>query len=391
MLNQSISPERHANIATRGISRRGFHRFASLLAAGAALPFYNERALAQLSMVRNIPPDAVKINANENPMGPCAEAAEAVHAVVQNGGRYMYDEAFKMASLLADQEGVKFADDPAACYVQAYAGSSDPLHRAVLAFCSKDRPYVVADPGYEAGERAAGFIGAGVIKVPLVKDTAVHDVKALAAASPNAGLIYVCNPNNPTGTVTPKADLEWLVNNKPAGTVVMIDEAYIHLSKSAVMSPYLVAADKDLIILRTFSKIYGMAGLRAGAALGRPDLLQKLSMYAASPLPITGMVGATASLRAKNVIPERRAAIAAIREDTFEFLDKNKIEYIPSEANMFMMNVKRPGKDFYTDMTKQKIYIGRVWPSWPTWVRVTVGTRDEMAKFQTACLQCYNG
>jgi len=167
MLNQSISPERHPNFATCGISRRGFHRFASLLAAGAALPFYNERALAQLSMVRNIPPDAVKINANENPMGPCAEAAEAIHAVVQNGGRYMYDETFKMATLLADQEGVKFADDPAACYVQAYAGSSDPLHRAVLAFCSKDKPYVVADPGYEAGERAAGFIGAGVIKVPL--------------------------------------------------------------------------------------------------------------------------------------------------------------------------------------------------------------------------------
>jgi histidinol-phosphate/aromatic aminotransferase/cobyric acid decarboxylase-like protein len=102
------------------------------------------------------------------------------------------------------------------------------------------------------------------------------------------------------------------------------------------------------------------------------------------------MVGATASLRAKNVIPERRATIAAIRESTFEFLDKNKIEYIPSEANMFMMNVKRPGKDFYMDMAKQKIYIGRVWPSWPTWVRVTVGTRDEMAKFQAACLQCYN-
>jgi histidinol-phosphate aminotransferase len=390
MINRTISTELHPSFATRGISRRGFHKFASLLAAGAALPFYNERALAQLSMVKNIPPDAVKINANENPMGPCQEAAEAIHAVVQKGGRYMYEESFTMASILAEQEGLKFSDDPAANYVQAFAGSSDPLHRAVLAFCSKDKPFVVADPGYEAGERAAGFMGAGVIKVPLVQGSAIHDVKALAAASPNAGLIYVCNPNNPTGTVTPKADIEWLVANKPAGTVVMIDEAYIHLSKSAVMSSYMVAADKDLVILRTFSKVYGMAGLRAGAALGRPDLLRKINVYTAGALPVTAMVGASASLRAKTVIPERRATIAAIREETFDFLEKSKIEYIPSEANMFMMNVKRPGKDFYDDMTKQKIYIGRVWPVWPTWVRVTVGTRDEMAKFRTACAQCYN-
>ena len=141
-------------------SRRNFHKLASLLAAGAALPFYNERALAQLSMVRNLPPDAVKINANENPMGPCPEAAEAIHAIVQKGGRYMYEETFAMASTLAEQEGVKFSYDPAASYVQAFAGSSDPLHRAVLAFCSKDKPFVVADPGYEAGARAAKFIGA---------------------------------------------------------------------------------------------------------------------------------------------------------------------------------------------------------------------------------------
>ena len=178
-------------------SRRNFHKLASLLAAGAALPFYNERALAQLSMVRNLPPDAVKINANENPMGPCPEAAEAIHAIVQKGGRYMYEETFAMASTLAEQEGVKFSYDPASSYVQAFAGSSDPLHRAVLAFCSKDKPFVVADPGYEAGARAAKFIGAPVVAVPLVKGSAAHDVKALAAAHPSPGVIYVCNPEQP--------------------------------------------------------------------------------------------------------------------------------------------------------------------------------------------------
>jgi len=370
-------------------SRRNFHKFASLLAAGATLPFYNERALAQLSMVRNLPADAVKINANENPMGPCPEAAEAIHAIVQRGGRYLYEETFAMASTLAEQEGVKFSWDPASSYVQAFAGSSDPLHRAVLAFCSKDKPFVVADPGYEAGARAAKYIGAPVVNVPLLKGSAAHDVKALAAAHASPGVIYVCNPNNPTGTITPKADIEWLVANKPAGSVLLLDEAYIHLSHSAVMSSYLAAADKDVIVLRTFSKLYGMAGLRAGAAIARPDLLQKMNVYTAGALPVTAMVGANASLKVKNLVTERRATIAAIRTETFEFLDKHNIEFIPSEANCFMMNVKRPGKEFYQDMAKHKVYIGRVWPVWPTWVRVTVGTREEMAKFREACVQCY--
>ena len=390
MANEILTGHQQRNLVNRGFSRRNFHKIASLLAAGAALPFYNEQALAQLSMVRNLPPDAVKINANENPMGPCAEAAEAIHAVVQRGGRYMYEETFNMASAMAEREGVKFSWDPAASYVQPFAGSSDPLHRAVLASCSKDRPFVVADPGYEAGARAAKYIDAPVITVPLVKGSAIHDVKAMAAAHPSAGVIYVCNPNNPTGTVTPQAEIEWLVANKPAGSVILLDEAYIHLSKSAVMSTYLAAADKDVIILRTFSKLYGMAGLRAGVAIARPDLLRKMRMYAAGALPVTAMVGATASLRAKKVVPERRDIIAGIREDTFGFLEKNRIEFIPSEANMFMMNVKRPGKEFYEEMTKHHVYIGRVWPVWPTWVRVSVGTRDEMAKFREACLQCYN-
>ena len=390
MANEILTGHQQRNLVNRGFSRRNFHKIASLLAAGAALPFYNEQALAQLSMVRNLPPDAVKINANENPMGPCAEAAEAIHAVVQRGGRYMYEETFNMASAMAEREGVKFSLDPAASYVQPFAGSSDPLHRAVLASCSKDRPFVVADPGYEAGARAAKYIDAPVIPVPLVKGSAIHDVKAMAAAHPSAGVIYVCNPNNPTGTVTPQAEIEWLVANKPAGSVILLDEAYIHLSKSAVMSTYLAAADKDVIILRTFSKLYGMAGLRAGVAIARPDLLRKMRMYAAGALPVTAMVGATASLRAKKVVPERRDIIAGIREDTFGFLEKNRIEFIPSEANMFMMNVKRPGKEFYEEMTKHHVYIVRVWPVWPTWVRVSVGTRDEMAKFREACLQCYN-
>jgi histidinol-phosphate aminotransferase len=383
-MSSPFTAEQTADLLKRGFSRRNFGRLASVVAAGAALPFYNERALAQLSMVKSMPADAVKINANENPMGPCPEAADAIYNVVKKGGRYLYEETFTMRNTLAEVTGVKPE------YVTPYAGSSDPLHRAVLSFCSKDRPFVKGDPGYEAGERAARFIGAKTINVPLRKGTWDHDVKAMVAASPNAGLIYICNPNNPTGTLTSRADLEWIVANKPQGTIVMIDEAYLHISPNAVPSTDMVAADKDVIVLRTFSKLYGMAGLRAGAAIARPDLLDKMKDWSAGALPVTGMVGATASLNVKSLVAERRKIIGDIREDTLSFLASKNIEFIPSESNKFMMNTKRPGKDFYAAMAEQKVYIGRVWPVWPTWVRVTVGTKDEMAKFKVACMKCYN-
>src|ERR1022692_2615752 len=123
------------------LSRRTFHKTLTLLTAGAALPFYNEAALAQLSMVKNMPADAVKINANENPLGPCPEAAEAIYSVVKKGGRYLYEDTYEAADLLGQQEGLKTGGRDS--YVEMYAGSSSPLHQAVLAFTSKEKPLVV--------------------------------------------------------------------------------------------------------------------------------------------------------------------------------------------------------------------------------------------------------
>ena len=143
----------------------------------------------------------------------------------------------------------------------------------------------------------------------------------------------------------------------------MIDEAYIHIAGNQPSTDFVAA---------TLSKLYGMAGLRAGAAIARPDLLEKIRPYRAGALPVTGLVGATASLRAKNVVPERRKIIKDIREDTFAFLDKHNFKYVPSVSNKFMLDSGRPG---------------RVWPSWPTYVRVSVGARDEMARFKDAWLR----
>ena len=223
-----------------------------------------------------------------------------------------------------------------------------------------------------------------MIKVPLRKDYS-HDAKAMATAHPEAGLIFVCNPNNPTGTVTRKEDIAAIVANKPKGCVVLIDEAYIHFSASASPCTEMVAAGKDVIVLRTFSKLYGMAGLRAGAALGRPDLLDRLrGLGGLNFLPATGMAGATASLKNKALVGQRRTALAEVRKDLFAWLDRKGYAYIPSEANMVLIDSKRPGKETAQAMLEHKVAIGRSWAALPTYVRVTIGTAAEMEKFKAA-------
>jgi histidinol-phosphate/aromatic aminotransferase/cobyric acid decarboxylase-like protein len=376
-----LTRKQQEDFLNRGFSRRSLARIATMITAGAALPFYNEPALAQLSRV-DAPPDSVFINSNENPLGPSVAAREAAKAMVDQGGRYLFGETGKVQTILAEQEGL------AVDHVKIYPGSSNPLTWAVLAFCSPEKPYVVADPGYEAGARAANFIGAKTIAVPLTKQY-THDVKAMVAASSESGLIYICNPNNPTGTLTPQADIEWLMANKPKGTIVMLDEAYTHITPTAPFNSAMVKADKDIVILRTFSKIYGMAGLRAGAALGRPDLLAKVDAYCQGNgmLPITAMAAAQASLKDAKLVPERRKKIGDVRNDTLGFLDKHNIAFVPSVSNCFMMDVKRPGNQVVAALAKEKVVIGRVWKAWPNHVRVTVGLPDEMEKFKAALLK----
>jgi len=373
-----LTTKQQRELADRGVSRRNFGRIAAMLSAGATLPLFTEPGLAQLSQIRaDVPPDAVMINSNENPLGPCKEAAEAVHAMVAQGGRYLFKLTNEFQGLLAEQEGLK------ANYVKAYAGSSAPLSQAAIAFTSPQKAFVTADPGYEAGENSARMMGAPIVRVPLTK-TYAHDVRAMVEKGQNAGLFYICNPNNPSGTLTPQEDIRWLVENKPKGSVVLIDEAYTHIA-GAPFNSDLVAKDKDVVILRTFSKIYGMAGLRAGAALGRPDLLTSLGKYSGGMMPITGMAAATASLKAKYLIPERRKKIGDVRDDLQAFLDKHNFKYVPSVSNCIMIDVgQKSTGDVIAALQKEKVFIGRVWQSWPTKVRVTIGLQSEMDQFKTA-------
>jgi len=358
--------------------RRSFLWTAAL---AAAAPIVSEATLARAaraSFLGDIPPDAVLINANENPLGPSKAACAAIADIAPLGGRYdRYDVNDKFIQLFADQNGLKPEN------VAVYAGSSEPLHYTVLAFTSPSRSLVIADPSYESPMVAASVTGAAIHKLPLTADYA-HDVKAMVAADPAAGVIYICNPNNPTGTVTPREDILWALANKPAGSILMVDEAYIHLSdEQSVLDQ--VAAGKDLIVLRTFSKVYGMAGIRCGMAIGRPDLLAKLQAYLQNMMPVTALVAARASLEDPDLVPTRKKWIADTRTETIAWLKEKGFKPIGvSHSNCFMIDTGRDGHSVIAALREQKVFIGRIWPVWPNAVRVSVGAPEDMSKFRVA-------
>ncbi|MGA7633016.1 MAG: pyridoxal phosphate-dependent aminotransferase [Terriglobales bacterium] len=364
------------NFSPSSTSRRSFLGVSAAASAALALRIVTEPMLAYAAR-QSMPENAVKIDSNENPLGPCASARQALTAILPQGGRYSFGLTDDLLDTLAATEGLQHDQ------IRVYPGSSDPLHHTVAVFTSPQRSYVTADPGYEAGMMASNVIGTKVVKVPLTKNYA-HDVRAMLAAAPDAGVFYIASPNNPTGTLTSHSDIEYLLENKPKDSIVLVDEAYIHFC-DAPSTMDLVKAGKDVIVLRTFSKIYGMAGLRCGAAFGRPDLLEKIENYGGgNPMPITALVAATASLKDAHLVSERKRVNSAVRAQVFAWLDRHGYSYIPSDANFFMLDSKRPAKPAIDAMAKQNVFIGRIWPSMPTYTRVTIGTAPEMEQFQAA-------
>src|SRR5882724_9966083 len=363
-------------------SRRAFLQLGAGGSAALASGILGESFFAASARTASLPhgpfpKDAVIIDATENPLGPCSVAREAIAEITGDSGRYSFWLTEDLGKRFAQQQGLKPE------YVRAFPGSGEALHFSVLAFTSTSRSYVTADPGYEAGMHAAKISGARMVKTPLSSSFA-HDVKAMLGAAPDAGLFYVCTPNNPTGTLTPHADIEYLVEHKPKGSMVLVDEAYIHFS-DAITALDLVKADKDVVVLRTFSKIYGMAGLRCGLVIGRPDLVSKISSFSGwNSLPVTAVAAALTSLDDATVVPERKRINAAVRGETFAWLDSKGYRYVSSVSNCFMLDAKRPAKEIIDAMAARNVFIGRAWPAWPTHVRITVGTKSEMDRFQTA-------
>ena len=356
------------------LSRRDFTRLLSVGAAGLALPHGSLEGHFAREALQLLPPaGAIRLNSNENPLGPSPAAMRAIGKLGADAGRYPFQAEDALGTRIAELEGLPKD------HVETFMGSSDPLHRTMLAYTSPERALVYAEPGYEAPWRACKVTGARVVQVPLTP-TLAHDVRGMCAAEAAPGVIYICSPNNPTGTITQRDEIVWALANKPVGALLVVDEAYIHFSDEATVAP-LVASHAELLVLRTFSKLYGMAGLRLGFAMAQPPVLDRLRTFGMLSVSAPAVVAAQASIDDPRLVPERRALTQRAREETFERLARKGHRFHPSVSNCFMLDAGRPPSELAKAMAERGVIIGRSWPVWPQHARVTVGTSDEMRAF----------
>lgn len=373
-------PEVREDLIKRGWSRRDLGRIAAFMGGGAILA-QHEAVFAQQAAKAVV--GAVRIGANECWTGPFAAGAEAARAMVAQSHRYEPDDDHaKLFAAVAAVEGVP------AERITAWPGSSDPLNRTTVAFASPTRGIVTGNPTYETIWRTGAWLGAKVTRVPLTADYR-HDVKAMLAADPNAGLYYICSPNNPTGTITPVEDIKWLAENKPKDAILLIDEAYIHFA-STPSAISLAATRDDVIVLRTFSKLFGMAGMRLGLTIGAPALLARMTRYdgkqVAENLPMIAVACGIASLSLADQIKARRAQMIAVREETLAHITKRGLKTVTgSHANMFMVEWKEKSpKEMMEAFLAQNVQIGRSWDVYPKMSRISVGSAEDMQKFRLA-------
>ncbi|HME09818.1 MAG TPA: aminotransferase class I/II-fold pyridoxal phosphate-dependent enzyme, partial [Bryobacteraceae bacterium] len=266
------------------LTRRDLSKNFALLAAG--LTIGGEAAYAQRRLLNGMDlSKLVLLNANENPEGPPQVSIDAMGRILAQTGRYHDEVMERLTSAIAECEQVRPNQ------IVLGSGSSEVLHCAVCAFTSPTRPLITALPSYELPLDLAHAYGHAVIRLPHTEDWSA-DVRRMAAAADEAkgGLIYLVNPNNPTSSITKKADIAWLVDNLPSNTVVLIDEAYIHFSTDPDLAsalPY-VRAGRNVVVTKTFSKIFGMAGLRVGYSVANPELSAKLTAFRNGSLSVTG-------------------------------------------------------------------------------------------------------
>ncbi|CAI8757954.1 MULTISPECIES: pyoverdine biosynthesis transaminase PtaA [Pseudomonas] len=355
------------------VTRRSFVGFAATL----PLLAHNPWAQAQIETASvAATSDEVLINFNESPWGPSTAARQAMQEGIALSGRYPYKIQYRLNALFARQQGIP--ED----FVQTYSGSKQALQHAVHAF-TQQGSLVVAAPSYEDPVQAARGRNVAVHEVPLNAEHA-HDLPRMLAADHQPGLIYICNPNNPTGTLTARSDIERALKDKPKGSILLVDEAYIDFSQAITCIP-LVKDHPDLLVLRTFSKIYGMAGARLGIAVGNPALLEQLEVFGNYNVPAaSSLLGAIASLEDASLLAQRKQNNTRLREETIAWLSARGFRCTASQANCFMIDVRRPAAAVVKALAERHVHVGRVWKEWPTWVRVSVGTDDDMRRFREA-------
>lgn len=350
------------------LSRRAFAQILGAGAVATALPSPRLFAVPPLSKV-------VLLNANENPYGPSPAAVAAMRDAFGASSRYPDAQVDALAADIAKLHGLSSNE------VILGAGSSEVLKLVAAAYSSPTRSVVMADPTFESIGHYGKAAGADVVKVPL--DAAyAHDLGKMAPA--NAGVVYICNPNNPTASITPKAALHAFLDSVPPSTIVLVDEAYHHYTQSSEYESVvpLVKSKPNLVVARTFSKIYGMAGLRCGYGIANADVIKKLDVQKAfDSMSLMALVAARASLADSGFVAEGRRRNAATRASVVDALTAMGYNVIPSDANFIMFDTRREVRPLITAMRANNVHVGRLFPALPHHLRVTVGTPEEMQQF----------
>lgn len=265
-------------------------------------------------------------------------------------------------------------------------GSGEILKLSAAAFTGKDRKLVIASPTFEAIARHAAVAQAEVAKIDLTSDYR-HDLQKMLAAANGAGLIYICNPNNPTASITPKNEIAQFLAKLSPSTVVLVDEAYHHYVESKDYESVipLVKQYPNLMVARTFSKIYGMAGLRCGYCVTqRGNITAMRSHQVWDSVNIMALVAALASLRDPDHVSRGRALNTEVKKNVCAELDKLGHHYIPSHANFMMIDLRREVRPVIDAMRNRNVEVGRLFPALPNFMRVTIGTAPQMTQFLSA-------
>jgi histidinol-phosphate aminotransferase len=324
-------------------------------------------------------PGMIRIDSNENPNGPGKHALDAITQHLSESNRYPVKGEDDLIQVLAKVHGLKPENFILGC------GSGELLRAAVFAFTSPTRALVAPEPTFEAPANFAKFLNHPVT-APKVDSKLSLDLVAMTDAARGAGLVYFCNPNNPTATVHGKTDVDSYVERvmrASPDTTILIDEAY----HEYVASPDyrtaipLALANPRVVVTRTFSKVFGMAGLRAGYAVGQPETLKKMSAWLlGSNINQLALVAAATTLVDASHIADEVRRNKETRAFTRQFFEKAGYTVHSAEANFLMVDVRRDAKAFKSECIKHNVAIGRSFPAVPNYARVSIGTMAEMTK-----------
>lgn len=348
--------------------------------AGAALSsrLLNFEAQAQMMTPERLAATAAvkaRLSLNENPFGPSPAALEAIQRSLAGGKacRYPYGEAGELVNLIAQKEGVTPE------HIVLGVGSGDLLEKAGIHFGLMKGEAIYAAPGYLQLPRALQAVGGTAVPVP-VNAKQEHDLEAMAARTNNPNtIVYIANPNNPTGTVLQPEALREFVQTVSARAFVFVDEAYLDLADNYAGRTVvgLVKQNENLLVARTFSKIYGLAGMRIGYGVTSPKFAAVLRNYGSASLAYPSVMAASASLKDEKYVAATRAKIVAEREKLVALLRELKRPYAESQTNFVFFQTGRPHAEVHGAMMKESVAIARAFPPMTDWARITIGLPEE--------------